>query len=100
MKERTNNAEYIIEDITAEQEQSLIAELKNKYRNITLEEGHYSGAENPSYIAVYALIELAFEVATKQGTDITSFFSECCAEVDCYFSENRGSEEFTKGLEE
>ena len=51
------------DDLTLEQEQDIIIELKIKLRNIVLEDGYYSGLEKQKYLAVYALLELAYEVA-------------------------------------
>lgn len=70
------------EELTGEQEQQIITDLKDNLRGILLENGHYSGNEKPRHFAVYALLELAAEVAFDDITNITSFFIDAAHEVD------------------
>lgn len=74
------------EELTNDQEQQVITDLKDVLRGILLENGHYSGYEKPRNFAVYALLELAAEIACDDITNITSFFIDAAHEVDDVFT--------------
>lgn len=78
----------IYEEVTGEEEQQIITDIKNELRCVLTESGHYSGLEKPRHFAVYALLELAAEVAADDIENITSFFIDAAHEVDDVFTNN------------
>ena len=76
------------EALTGEEEAQTITDLKKLLRDVVLAEGHYSGMEKPRHFAVYALLELAAEVAMPCDRNITEFFITAAHEVDDAFSED------------